>query len=47
MSDYLFVPGTESLTTPFEDWCEAAGIHPEAVGAWEHFCAHPELAQSA
>ena len=27
----------ESLTTPFEDWCEATGTHPEALGAWERF----------
>lgn len=26
-----------SLTTPFEDWCEATGTHPEAFGAWELF----------
>ncbi|GCD90682.1 hypothetical protein [Nocardioides sp. LS1] len=28
------------LTTPFEDWCESQGIHPEAFGAWEGFEAH-------
>ena len=25
------------LTTPFEDWCEREGVHPEAPGAWEFF----------
>lgn len=29
----------ERLTTPFEDWCEATGTHPEAPGAWEDFTA--------
>jgi hypothetical protein len=23
------------LTTPFEDWCEAHGLHPEDRGAWD------------
>ena len=23
------------LTTPFEDWCEGHGVHPEERGAWE------------
>jgi hypothetical protein len=27
------------LATPFEDWCHAMGIHPEALGAWERFSA--------
>ncbi len=27
----------DSLATPFEDWCGAHGIHPEAFGAWERF----------
>lgn len=26
-----------AVTTPFEDWCEAHGVHPEALGAWETF----------
>jgi hypothetical protein len=26
---------TERLTTPFEDWCERHGVHPEESGAWE------------
>jgi hypothetical protein len=25
------------VTTPFEDWCDATGVHPEALGAWETF----------
>ena len=25
------------LTTPFEDWCESSGVHPEAPLAWERF----------
>ena len=25
------------LTTPFEDWCESSGVHPEAPFAWERF----------
>jgi len=29
--------GVESLSTPFEDWCAARGIHPETLGAWECF----------
>jgi hypothetical protein len=31
LSDSLADP----LTTPFEDWCSAGGIHPESPGAWE------------
>lgn len=27
----------ERMTSPFEDWCEAQGVHPEAFGAWESF----------
>ena len=27
----------ELLTTPFEDWCFAHGLHPESPGAWDHF----------
>ena len=27
----------ESLSTPFEEWCAARGIHPDAIGAWECF----------
>jgi hypothetical protein len=23
------------LTTSFEDWCEAHGLHPEERGAWD------------
>jgi hypothetical protein len=29
--------GGPPLTTPFEDWCERTGVHPEALGAWEAF----------
>jgi len=29
--------GEPPLTTPFEDWCESNGVHPEAWGAWEAF----------
>lgn len=25
------------LSTRFEDWCERAGTHPEAFGAWERY----------
>ena len=25
------------LSTPFEDWCELVGTHPEAFGAWERY----------
>lgn len=39
MTHYLFVPGSERLSTPFEDWCDAVGVHPEAFGAWEGFSA--------
>ena len=28
---------TESLSTPFEEWCAARDIHPDAIGAWECF----------
>ena len=28
---------SDSLATPFEDWCGARGIHPDAFGAWECF----------
>jgi hypothetical protein len=24
----------ESLATPFETWCESAGLHPEDIDAW-------------
>jgi hypothetical protein len=27
----------DALSTPFEDWCDATGTHPEAFGAWELF----------
>ncbi|WP_344147068.1 hypothetical protein [Nocardioides koreensis] len=27
----------EVLSTPFEEWCAARGIHPDAIGAWECF----------
>ena len=27
----------ESLSTPFEEWCAARDIHPDAIGAWECF----------
>ena len=27
----------EQLSTPFEEWCAARGIHPDAIGAWECF----------
>ena len=25
------------LTTGFEDWCDAQGLHPEAYGVWEAY----------
>ncbi len=25
------------LNTPFEDWCEAEGLHPEHPDAWDLF----------
>jgi hypothetical protein len=34
----------EPVTTPFEDWCEAHGLHPEDPNAWNSFTwakAHP------
>lgn len=27
----------ESLASPFEEWCEARQIHPEAPRAWEQY----------
>ena len=27
----------ERMTSPFEDWCETQGIHPDAFGAWESY----------
>ena len=27
----------ERMTSPFEDWCESQGIHPDAFGAWESY----------
>lgn len=27
----------DQLSTPFEDWCAARGVHPDAIGAWECF----------
>ncbi|MBZ5738521.1 hypothetical protein [Nocardioides mangrovi] len=30
-----FTAEPERLTTPFESWCAAMGIHPEALGAWD------------
>lgn len=38
MSDFLLIPGSERVTTPFEDWCDSVGVHPEVFGAWEEFC---------
>lgn len=29
--------GDDRLTTPFEDWCEARGVHPENPTAWHHY----------
>lgn len=40
----------DRLTTPFEDWCAAVGVHPEAPGAWEYFAqlsAHPDRTAAA
>jgi hypothetical protein len=37
LRDSELLDGEESLTTPFEDWCEATRTHPEAPGAWELF----------
>lgn len=37
MTHFLLIPGAETVTTPFEDWCESMGVHPEALGAWEMF----------
>jgi len=25
------------FSTPFEDWCERLGLHPDEPGAWERF----------
>jgi hypothetical protein len=38
MTDYLSFSGEQKLTTPFEDWYETVGVHPEVFGAWEQFC---------
>jgi hypothetical protein len=27
----------ERMTSPFEDWCESQGIHPDTFGAWEAY----------
>ena len=35
MPEDELVPADERLTTPFEDWCESVGLHPEQPGAWE------------
>jgi hypothetical protein len=35
MLDDVFDSPADVLTTPFEDWCCAEGIHPEAFGAWD------------
>ena len=29
----------DGVTTPFEEWCDQSGLHPEALGAWECFSA--------
>lgn len=39
MTHFLLIPGADTVTTPFEDWCESTGVHPESFGAWERFCA--------
>lgn len=39
--------GLGSLTTPFEDWCAARGVHPETLGAWECFEAGQQSAQES
>jgi hypothetical protein len=39
--DRLFPVGLPEghVTTPFEEWCDQSGVHPEALGAWECFSA--------
>ena len=32
--DFPHEPTPLTLTTPFEDWCDAVGTHPEHPGAW-------------
>jgi hypothetical protein len=27
----------DPVTTPFEDWCDREGVHPEASDAWDRF----------
>jgi hypothetical protein len=29
--------GLDPVATPFEAWCEAKGVHPEAPRAWEQY----------
>ena len=33
----LAFPSTERLASPFEEWCEQRGVHPEHWAAWPAF----------
>jgi hypothetical protein len=35
--DFPREPAPLTLTTPFEDWCDAVGTHPEHPDAWSFY----------
>jgi hypothetical protein len=44
MLDDVSESPADLITTPFEDWCSARQIHPETLGAWDHYTRQTPLA---